>query len=638
MQILVVRRSLLLAALLAAPLAERATAQEWERIGPDGGSVCALAASPSQPRTIYAGAADFGGVFRSLDRGLTWSFAGHGLGPRAACSLAVDARNSSLVWAVAGGQIFRSADGGANWRPLASPEPAAYLVALLAHPNKPRRLLLASVNRVWRSEDGGSSWQSANAGLDGELRQIVLDPLRPDRVFAATFHGVYRSTDGGRHWSPKNQGLPGSQRFVHVLAIDSRDGKTLYAALHPGGLFRSTDGGDSWRFLRAPWPSYAVAAMRVAGRTLYVGTYGLGLYRSGDGGRSFPDEDRRLRDRSVAALLSTNYALLAGTERGLLRSASGAQWLPSQVGLRARSISHFAIDPREPERWYFFDLHENVLRSLRGGASWRHAGGEIFDPAAAGLTSALTVDPLDSRVFVGIPGGLGLSEDAARSWRMALTASCIAPDLVLSDSARRRIFVGAHFLIGACGLQPGACYQFRSGDAGLTFSCATDRLPPGAGYTALDPANGNLYAISQAGLHRSLDGGDTWSLLSAQERLIAVAVSPVDSDVLYALAIRDASGALAVLRSGDGGLTWSKPSNDRSRIDGLFADPFDLDRLYALSSPGLLLSTDGGASWRPLGTGAEEVVITDVAFDPRRRDVLYAASAGGGLLRLRFER
>src|SRR4029453_13833303 len=361
-----IRRSILLATLLIGAGQARAGAQEWERIGPDGGSVCALASAPSRPRTVYAGAADFGGGFRSIDRGASWTFAGHGLGPRAACSLAVDAKNPALVWAVAGGQLFTSADGGASWRPLVSPQPGAYLVGVLAHPFAPRRLLLASTPRGWRAQDGGASWQSSSGGLAGDVRQIILDPMRPEHVFAATFAGVYRSTDGGRHWTTGLQGLPGAQRFVHALAVDSSDGKTLFAALHPGGLFRSPDGGVSGGPLDAPWPSYAVATLQVVRRALYVGTYGFGLHRSRDGGRSFPEGALRLRGQSVPALLATNYALLGGTERGIYRTTTGDEWQTSQAGWRARSVLQFENDPQHPERWYFFAPPEPALRSLRG--------------------------------------------------------------------------------------------------------------------------------------------------------------------------------------------------------------------------------------------------------------------------------
>ncbi len=129
----------------------------WERIGPDGGSICALAAAPASPAVLYAGGETFGGVFRSEDSGQSWTFSGAGLGLRPACSIAVDAGDPARVWTVAAGQLFLTRNGGRSWQPLASPEPAGYLLSVIAHPKIPGRLLLATTRRVWRSKNGGAA-------------------------------------------------------------------------------------------------------------------------------------------------------------------------------------------------------------------------------------------------------------------------------------------------------------------------------------------------------------------------------------------------------------------------------------------------------------------------------------------------
>src|SRR5437868_4606970 len=64
----------------------------WTRIGPEGGVVAALAVAPSQPGTVYAGLRNDGGVYRSTDGGLSWTFAGAGLGlTEKVMAVAVDA-------------------------------------------------------------------------------------------------------------------------------------------------------------------------------------------------------------------------------------------------------------------------------------------------------------------------------------------------------------------------------------------------------------------------------------------------------------------------------------------------------------------------------------------------------------------
>lgn len=612
-----------LAFAFAALTAAAARGATWERIGPEGGSICALASAPSRPAVVYAGTAEFGGVFRSVDRGQTWRFAGAGLGLRPACSLAVDARDPSRLWTVALGSLFTSSDAGAHWEPLATPAEAGFLTSVVAHPTQPRILVVSTIDRILRSTDGGRAWTSRpSAAIGAEVRRLVIDPLRPEHLFAATFAGIYRSPST----------LAMARRFMRRCI--------------PAAFYRSTDGGDSWRKAASSWPSQTIAALAVVGRAVYAGTQS-GLYQSTNGARSFPEESVRLRGQRVPAILGASFGLLAGGELGLYRSADGGVWRPSQNGLRARNFSHLEIDARTPDNWYLADPFLGVLRSGNAGVVWRRGGREIIDPDARAVTTALVVDPQDSRVYAGIigiqdglgvSGGLGVSKDSARSWSVTLAFGCAVADLILPDALHDRVFVDGRFLWTGCYLIPQNCYQFRSDDGGETFGCARDTLPPGAGYVGFDPRTHTLFATSAAGLHRSTDGGDTWTIAGSGQPS-RIAFSPAAAEVLYALAYTGGE-ELEVIRSLDGGATWTaaSPGPRSVQAHSLVADAVDPDRLFALGSRQAFVSTDRGDHWQPLGEGVGEVLLTDLAFDPRTPDLLYAASQGGGLMRLRLQR
>jgi len=67
-------------ALLVLPLALVASlpvraAERWVPIGPEGGTIRALAVDPRAPATLYAGTGGFGsaGVFKSTNGGVTWA-------------------------------------------------------------------------------------------------------------------------------------------------------------------------------------------------------------------------------------------------------------------------------------------------------------------------------------------------------------------------------------------------------------------------------------------------------------------------------------------------------------------------------------------------------------------------------------
>ena len=107
-----------------------------------------------------------------------------------------------------------------------------------------------------------------------------------------------------------------------------------------------------------------------------------------------------------------------------------------------------------------------------------------------------------------------------------------------------------------------------------------------------------------SGLYRSADGGKNWSKVTKDLPpgilgRIAISVSPVKSDIVYALIEAEKTG---LYRSGDKGLNWRQVSqaeaiNDRPFYFSFLAtDPVDTNILY---KPGFSLykSTDGGKTF-----------------------------------------
>jgi photosystem II stability/assembly factor-like uncharacterized protein len=606
----------------------------WERIGPEGGSICALAAAPSRPATLYAGGADGGGVFRSDDRGLTWRFAGGDLGTRPACSLAVDARTPSRAWAVAANQLFRTDDSGRRWLPLDRPGALPFLV--VAHPTISGRLYAATDQGLRLSEDGGLTW-SLVEGLSTEaIVEVVVDPQRPQHLFVSTYGGFFRSLDGGRSWKSIRPPTADSYAYVSQAALDLRDGQTLYAVLSNGVLYRSANAGGSWT--RGP-SGVGARDIAVAGKSLLVAT-DSGLLVSRNGGKSFAQDATRLRGQQVATLAAVPFGILAGSELGVFRSLdAAASFSFSQRGLRLRSWLGLEIDPEHPERWTALDGHENLLRSANGGGIWRRAAADLLDPNDLLFGPRfLALDPESSRFYSSyatMSGGgvLARSDEDGKTWRELARFGCLLPYSVLADAPRDRLWVSGAFLIGACGLQPGACAVHRSLDDGQTFSCAKDLPPEGAPVIAVHPPTGDLLASGPEGLLRSSDWGEHWTTVSTRHP-VSLEISAADPDLFYGLFL-PGGGHFELAWSEDRGVTWSAPLP--TPPGDLYPDPFDAGRLFALSPQQLYVSEDHGATWQLAGAGNLEVTFNALAFDPARPGALFAASTGGGLMRLRLE-
>src|SRR6266511_1401765 len=111
--------------------------------GPEGGIIWSLAVDPQHPQNVYAGALG-GGVFKSVDSGLSWSFAGAGLHPgvdaEVVWNVAIDPQSPQVLYASVGGEdegaVYKSIDGGGTWS-VVKGDLGAGLIALAVDPVSP---------------------------------------------------------------------------------------------------------------------------------------------------------------------------------------------------------------------------------------------------------------------------------------------------------------------------------------------------------------------------------------------------------------------------------------------------------------------------------------------------------------------
>src|SRR5579885_491138 len=73
-------------------------APHWVPLGPEGGTVLALAADPGAPATLYAGT-EGGGVWKSADGAAHWAWSSLGLGNVTVNALILDPRTPTTLYA-----------------------------------------------------------------------------------------------------------------------------------------------------------------------------------------------------------------------------------------------------------------------------------------------------------------------------------------------------------------------------------------------------------------------------------------------------------------------------------------------------------------------------------------------------------
>ena len=154
-----------------------------------------------------------------------------------------------------------------------------------------------------------------------------------------------------------------------------------------------------------------------------------------------------------------------------------------------------------------------------------------------------------------------------------------------------------------------------------------------------------FYAASASGgVWKTTNGGTTWEPIFDHQSTISVgdiAVAPGNPDLIWvgtgeANNQRSSSWGDGVYKSENGGKSWTNMGLKRSEhIGRIIVNPNNPNIVFvAAAGPlwtsggdrGLYRTTDGGKTWKAVKTIDANTGFTDVIFDPKNPDVIYAAS------------
>ena len=265
------------------------------------------------------------GLFHSADSGENWRRIGSPFpGESQIRALAVDPKNSNVVYAGADNGIYRSEDSGMNWAKLDSPMDGLKIWAIAINPSDPNTIFAGtSPPFLFRTRDGGKSWEKLSAAIAQEcaiglprITALVVDPVDSDTVLAGVeIDGVYRSRDGGDTWS-QVQGITNPD--IHGMAFSLGEQKTVLVST-PREIFASKDDGETFQSLMTssslPMPYCRWVAVKpdnpevlfVANGDAAVGNTGT-IRRSTDGGQSWEERPLPVEPNSPVWNFATNAA------------------------------------------------------------------------------------------------------------------------------------------------------------------------------------------------------------------------------------------------------------------------------------------------------------------------------------------
>ena len=565
---------------------------KWRFLGPGniGGRTRVLVIHPDDPHVMYTGGVS-GGIWKTTSAGAKWEPIGDDLANIAVNALAMDPRDSNVLYAGTGEGYFREEVRGTAL-PLRG-------------------------DGIFVTRDGGTTWTRVTPTGDADFQwvnDLVISPHDSARIYAATRTGVWRSLDSGATWTRviATSITGGCLELAHRA---DTTGDYVFAScgtFAQATVFRAKNAqlDSTWEAVLSE-PNMGRTSLAIAPSNPSVvyalaasnepGNYNQGLhavYRSQANGDAGTWEPRLTNDSPnfVQTLLLTNPLAAAGEVCNSTR-----EWVT--MGWYCNTI---AVDPLDANRVWVGGV--DLFRSEDGGASfgiasyWWAGSDEssyvhadqhaiVFHPRYDGTSNRT--------VFFTNDGGIFRTDDSLAQIATSEDAPCNPAHTKMTFTALNNHYGVTQFYHGA--VHPD----------GTTFLGGTQD-------------NGTLLGTIDDGPNgwRHVVGGDGGY----------VAIDQLEPRYMYA---ESQWGFMA--RSTNGGLGWRRAASDLRGEEFLFVAPFTMDPRYEtrrlwIGGRSLWVTTDRGENWRRASTPFP-ALISAVAVHPANSDIVLAGTAAGHIAR-----
>ncbi len=209
---------------------------------PTGAWVTPYVMSGTNSSTLYAGYRD---VYKTTNRGTSWTKISTSLSTSDLISLAVAPNNDNTIYAASYSKIYRTTNGGTNWTDISAglPFSSANMTYITVHPTNSQTLYVtfsgySSGNKVFKSTNGGTSWTNISGTLPNlPANCVTIDKNGNEALYVGCDVGVFYRDATMTDWVVYNQGLPNV--IINELEIQYSTGK-LRAATYGRGVWQSS--------------------------------------------------------------------------------------------------------------------------------------------------------------------------------------------------------------------------------------------------------------------------------------------------------------------------------------------------------------------------------------------------------------
>ncbi len=273
-----------------------------------------------------------GGVWKSNDRGTTWTNLNAALTLTQFYRIASDPLNGSHImggtqdngtqrtlgtvnWSLAfggdGGEVCfhsqnsnyilgetqnngvrRSTNNGTSWASATSglSGNGAWVGPLISHPSS-SGIFYTAREQVFKTTNWGSSWAAISSGTSGTIREMTISKSSPNIMYATSGSQIYKSTDAGTTFTNVTVGLPGRTITSVYVHPDSSDVVIItYSGFGGGHIYKSNNGASSWQNFSGNLPDSPandVLLLPFSNSTLCLIATDVGVFATDDWGKTW---------------------------------------------------------------------------------------------------------------------------------------------------------------------------------------------------------------------------------------------------------------------------------------------------------------------------------------------------------------
>lgn len=655
------------------PEAARATSPAgwyWQNPLPHGNLLSAIAC---QAASACVAAGIDGSIATTNDAGQHWTNRTTGIaagisflacpGPTTCYALGTAAPAAGGTAQTATIVLLRSADGGGTWQPASHVQGDIHQsLNSFACPNLTTCLVgdgiygQAEVPSILRTADGGKSWQGEYISGINAVSAIVCPTSIVCYAAGTTKSGtaLVRSSDGGKTWSGRGVTSPGWPPTIACPAENTCFGVASPCNSGCPGIFLTTNGAKSWKRVADDPAGHPLSDLTCPSLTTCYAlaatgsnAYNTSVVGTTTGGKTWsthhlPDSASRIVcPGETTCFLDGDFTVLA-TQDGFAHTRETlAHSSLHNLGLTNISCptttACYAAGQRHICNSYGGECDQIAgpgAATANGGTTWTKT------PAPPYLFVRLSCPSPTVCYGIGGPSAgqenfLARSRDGARTWQRVLPAGSLtarppAPPEVSAEILYDLSCVTVSTCYVTALMAPAgflAVLVTHDGGEHWTVRSSIDHLAPGragVAQTAPGPHRG-LVRIVCPGIRMCFVLAATFH---------QVASSPQSPPHVEA--------AVVMLVTGDGGKTWTRKRGTEINAGdggGTFRPPLacpTVTTCYLLLSNGssldpfstgdVLVTTDGGASWRSTVVRVK-AILTDIACPSA--DACWAAGLDG---------